>query len=121
MIMFAMTFRILSQKKSEQDLLKAQRKDEAYQTLLKLINNETNTKGHPSLLLNTKILRNAAYILWKIKRRNLEDQYFVPYVLDSLMPKAFTLTHSDTTAGHNGPEITLKRFRENFYNNQEVN
>ena len=84
------------------------------------MNNETIIRSHPSILLNTKILRGVVYILRKIKRGNLEDQYLVPYAPDSLMPKAFSLIHSDTSAGPNGPNRTLKRFRQNFYNNQEV-
>ena len=121
--MFVTIFRISSLKKtpwSEQDVLKAQRKDEACQTLSKLMNDETHTKSHFLILLNTRILRGVVYILRKIKRGNLEHQYLVPYVPDSLMPKAFSLIHTDTTAGHNGTERTLKRFRQIFYNNQEV-
>ena len=35
------------------------------------------------------------------------------------MSEAFKLMHSDTTAGHKGPERTLKMFVKNFYNVNE--
>ena len=107
---------------SEQELLRAQRKDEACQALLKSVKNESNEKinNNPPFILSIRILRDVVYIVRKIKRGNLEDQYLVPYVPDSLMPQAFELIHTDSTAGHNGPERTLKRFKQNFYNHQEV-
>jgi len=72
-----------------------------------------------NLLLNSKILNGTIYILRKIKRSSLVDEFLVPYIPDSLMNAALRVMHSDNTAGHKGPERTLKLFTRNFYNVHE--
>ena len=105
----------------EKKVRNAQRKDSS---CIKIISQLENTRATeklvpPHILLGCRVLNGTLYILRKIKRSALMDQFLVPYIPDSLMSEAFKLMHSDTTAGHKGPERTLKMFVKNFYNVNE--
>jgi len=102
----------------EAQLKSAQKKDSYCTTLVKQLNNkETSGETIPAnLLLNCKVLKGLLYVVRKIKRSSLIDEFLVPYIPDNLMPDAFRVLHSDNTAGHKGPERTLKLFIRNFYN-----
>ena len=70
-------------------------------------------------LISCRIYENILYVVRDIKRADVTDTYLVPYVPDSLMQSAFAITHDDVTAGHKGPDRTLKQFCLNFYNKNE--
>jgi hypothetical protein len=106
----------------EQELRNAQQKDSSCRSIRNLLNNKTtanDTRVPPNIVLNCRVLNGTLYVLRKIKRSTLTDEFLVPYVPDALMPIAFKLMHSDSTAGHKGHERTLKMFTRNFYNAQE--
>ena len=112
---------------TNQELMKAQSKDIICKIIPKHFNNnndkinEDKTKIKTEILLNTRIIKGVIYIQRNVKRRGLVDQYLVPYIPDSPMPKALQLVHSDVLTGHNGPDKSLKMFSKNFYNFNERN
>jgi len=105
----------------EAELKSAQRSDPSCTHLVNQLKNKpTSGETVPAnLLLHSKLLNGILYILRTIKRSSLMDEFLVPYVPDSLMSAAFEVIHSDNTAGHKGPERTLKLFIRNFYNARE--
>lgn len=107
---------------TEAELRGKQQKDVSCLKLYDRLRNDQSqdTKGVPAEhLLNSRIIKGIVYVLRTITRGNLTDEHLVPYIPDSLMKEAFKLLHNDTTAGHKGPERTLKLFIRNFYNANE--
>ena len=72
-----------------------------------------------SKLKKFKKINKVLYVHRKIKRGALQDETLVPYIPDKMMPKAFEIVHTETTAGHSGYERTMKLFEKNFFNIEE--
>lgn len=102
-------------------LRNAQRKDSSCMQLIHKLEKRDNTEKsvEPPILADCLMIKGTLYIIRKIKRSGIIDQHVVPYIPDSLMREAFKLMHLDATAGHKGPERTLKMFVRNFYNAHE--
>ena len=104
---------------SERELRNAQKNDKKCIDIKANIDNQVDQTIPTGLMIDSKIINGILYIVRRIKRATLVDQYLVIYVPDSLMKRAFETIHSDVTAGHNGVERTLKIFRKNYYNFRE--
>ena len=124
---------------TEDELRTAQREDPSCMEIVQQIKNDQEKRLIPdrdspatkdgtkpkrkkvpnSLLLSSRIINGILYINRKINHGTFDDEFLVPYVPDGFMPEAFKLVHTDTTAGHSGPERTFKLFSKNFYNRFE--
>jgi len=108
---------------SGQQLINAQQKDPICLGIIRQLRNKQTSedkKVPPKLLVNFQMVRGALYLLREIKRSNIMDEHLVPYIPDSMMASAFKITHTDSTAGHQGHERTLRLFVRNFYNKNEA-
>ena len=107
---------------NETKLRNEQRRDASCKQLYRQFTGKKDDNGKlvpDKMLLNCRVINGIIYILRRIKRSSLSDEFLVPYIPDTLMPSAFKLMHSDSTAGHSGPDRTLKLFIRNFYNRNE--
>lgn len=109
---------------NEAELRNKQKQDPTCRQLVETFLGEANTettKNCSTLINDCKYLKGVLYVMRKIKRGTFTDRILVPYIPDSLMPSALKIVHDDLTAGHKGPERTLKLFVKNFYNKNERN
>ena len=104
---------------SEIELRNKQNKDSTCKNIVAQFTNTGDNQQKSALIPDCKILNGILYVIRKIKRGSFTDLVLVPYIPDSLMPSAFKIIHDDLTAGHKGPDRTLKLFVKNFYNARE--
>ena len=102
---------------TEEELRREQQSDEKTQAMRKAL--RESVKENTLKLTVYKVLKDILYVYRSTKRAKFREEYVVPYVPDSLMPKAFNLIHNATTAAHSGYERTLRNFKKNFYNAKE--
>ena len=105
---------------NEDQLRDSQHKDATCLDILNQLKGKIGTKKvHDHLLKDCKIIQGIVHIVRRIPRASFDDVVLVPYVPDRLMTDALRVSHEDLTAGHKGPERTLKLFTKNFYNKHE--
>ncbi len=106
------------------ELRNAQRKDPACINIRNHLRDGTKPENNDKqisskFLLDCKVINDVLYIVRKIKRATLYDQFIVPWVPDSLIHAAFKTIHGELSAGHRGAERSLKLFVKNFYHPNE--
>ena len=102
---------------NEEELRKAQQNDANCSTIIKnLISGGAETTNKISCF---RMLNKVLYVRRNIKRGENTNVYLVPYVPESLMRKAFESIHTESSAGHQGFERTMKLFVKNYYNSYE--
>ena len=105
------------------ELKSEQRKDEYCNLIRKSILSKKFARDNhdriPKNLYQFKLINNIIFFNRTIKRANLNYNYVVPYIPDSLITKTMDMCHNHLLAGHIGAERTFNLFKVNFFNKNE--